>query len=287
MFFKLIIVIFLVIFLHFMIKNYLLKNKMNNEPMIQYTEEEAFPINDEWLDNTSSESKPAPVLSENIKITNNLPMKNDVILSELNKVEAPPAVVQTVQAVPNGILKRNSKFSEDSTNINNVIDENLENKLHVQFNTDNNKVYTGNNCVKNDLIQYINSSYYDKKKTEGDIYKGFDEIKSQNLIIDNKNVEKDLNVYFENKSGKTQFNEIEDSKDVSNSTFCPPTDKSTIKNTPFSDTACLQGIDQNSNWRGRNVPLNCSVNEENVLNGGRMEGGLLAYDMEDGLYSEY
>lgn len=269
MLFNLIIVIFLVIFFHFMIKNYLLKNKIHtykDEPRIEYSEnvekEESIPI-------LSEESNPVPILSET--------KPTSLIMSEI------------IQETP-GILKKNGKFTGEKTNINNIIDENLENKLAVQFDNNSNKIQNeNNNQVKNDLLQYINSTVYDKNKHNSDIYKGYDEIKSKNIVFnnDNKQVDNDLNIYFENVNNKTHFNEIEDSKDSSNSTFCPPTDKSTIKNTPLSDTACLQGIDQNSNWRGRNVPLNCTVNEENVLNGGRMEGGLLAYDMEDGLYSEY
>ena len=239
---KIVVVCFLLLFFHFLIKNYLLnRNASNTDVKIEY-------------DNTNN---------TNNVLFNNEEYENDDTDTDTDK-----------DTDTKGILKKNGKF----TGINTDIDDKLEKKIAVQFNIENNEVKTCDKDVKNELLEYINSKV--DSKTD-DIYKGYDEIKSQNVIISNKPLP------HVNEKNDT-FNEITDIKDVSNSSFCPPTDKANVKNIPLSDTSCVQGIDNNSKWRGKNVLLNKdAVLSENIMNGGVMDGGLLAYDLDDALYSEY
>jgi len=240
---KIVVVCFILLFFHFLIKNYLLsRNASNTDVKIEY---------DNTINTTTTEFK-NNTESEHISVEN-----NDTDITDTK-----------------GILKKNGRF----TGINTDIDDKLEKKIEVQFNIKNNEVKTCDKDVKNELLEYINSKV--DSKTD-DIYKGYDEIKSQNVVIGNKPLP-----HINEKSDT--FNEITDIKDVSNSSFCPPTDKANVKNIPLSDTSCVQGIDNNSKWRGKNVLLNKdAVLSENIMNGGVMDGGLLAYDLDDALYSEY
>jgi len=239
---KIVVVCFILLFFHFLIKNYLLnRNASNTDVKIEY-------------DNTINTTT---VLKNNIELEHISVENNDTDITDTK-----------------GILKKNGRF----TGINTDIDDKLEKKIEVQFNIENNEVKTCDKDVKNELLEYINSKV--DSKTD-DIYKGYDEIKSQNVVISNKPLP------HINEKNDT-FNEITDIKDVSNSSFCPPTDKANVKNIPLSDTSCVQGIDNNSKWRGKNVLLNKdAVLSENIMNGGVMDGGLLAYDLDDALYSEY
>jgi hypothetical protein len=238
---KIVVVCFILLFFHFLIKNYLLnRNASNTDVKIEY-------------DNTNN--------TNTVFNNEEFEYKNDDTDTDTD-------------TDTKGILKKNGRF----TGINTDIDDKLEKKIEVQFNIENNEVKTCDKDVKNELLEYINSKV--DSKTD-DIYKGYDEIKSQNVVINNKPLP------HINEKNDT-FNEITDIKDVSNSSFCPPTDKANVKNIPLSDTSCVQGIDNNSKWRGKNVLLNKdAVLSENIMNGGVMDGGLLAYDLDDALYSEY
>jgi hypothetical protein len=180
------------------------------------------------------------------------------------------------------------KLNNDDINTN--INNDYHDKINKQFNKDSenpnliqNKVNTD---AKNNLLDFINNSIQKNDNING--YNG--EIKSTNvsLIKQSQNMNS-LASYFEETKNE-DFNELNGDKDTSNKTFCVPTEKTNVKNTPFNDTSCLQGLDPNSKWRGKNFLLpggSDGTNNNNVLNGGVMPGGLLAFDNEDGLYSEY
>ena len=243
---KIIFTIIILIILHLIIKNYLLDKNSN----IQSENENIYPI----------------YIEEDKQILKNI--KKKVHFKEEN--------IDIRELAKNNNLQK----------INLEIDTNLSNKIKNQFDNNNNTNISCNiekisdTLVKNNLLSFINNSIESKS-----LYKGFDEIKSKNFSID-KNIEgKEIGEYYE--SNNNTFNELNDIKDKTNSNFCPPSEKTNIKNIPLTDTACLQGIDENSKWRGKNTLLkNEKIASETVLNGGTMDGGLQAYDYDDGLYSE-